>query len=693
MIIKAHSVPILASRLSAMQERLIGSEKFVRLVSAPTGSGKSYAFMRAVLDENRHVLFIVPTKRLLQNLIEDARERARECLRKRGWEDNRIQAWTHGQIIEWSGNQTPDGDESLTATRVRQFLSGGMLSTGRIIFAIPEVVVQMISGIRIAGASAVNPFLYLRRFDHVVFDEFHTIDDRSFGLACLFALLAVTERQGKVSLLSATPVDVTTVLKRAGVAPDDVETIAERIVDGRPPGHRPIHGNVTVSRRQCSLRESVRLSLDEVRRAVDAGRAVIVIYDSLKDLKQEGPAVRTLLRQIGIPDEKILTLNSIDDSAQKPGEPRRGRRYSDPQRYDVLLCTSLVEVGVNFHSTLMFMEPGHNLASFVQRVGRVSRGADDGQVIVSLSEQRCRRDAWKRRVAEIIENHGEMNVEAFTAQILRDVRRQLEPTQKEAEAAAAIEGATVLPVPAENNSVPFYRRVSWRGAFWAALFIVAVRRTKMDVQKEARKRLNRISSNMTKLMEAKIREIEAVDVVNDNLPSRSQPHKRWVNALLTSALTYRDVGATITVVDPDRTRFRVREAFLHYATDLFNRHIVSEEDDERVIQLRSRTLDEEIRAFSGKQDVQRMTLYVSSPIGDGDFSLSILEREKKSEQLSIRLVEEWRHRFAKFIPAPGEHVQDPRKQVMGAATTLVEKLGRPPLEEDYEDSAESALFA
>ena len=69
MIIRAHSVPIMASGLSPMQERLLHSDKFVRLVSAPTGSGKSYAFMRAVLDEGEHVLFIVPTKRLLQNLI------------------------------------------------------------------------------------------------------------------------------------------------------------------------------------------------------------------------------------------------------------------------------------------------------------------------------------------------------------------------------------------------------------------------------------------------------------------------------------------------------------------------------------------------------------------------------------------------------------------------------------------------
>ena len=695
MRIRAHSVPILTSGLSAMQERLLCSEKFVRLVSAPTGSGKSYAFMRAVLAEGKHILFIVPTKRLLQNLIEDACGQAREQLRKRGWEDDRIRAWTDEQITEWSGNQTPDGDERITATRVRQFLSGGVLSAGRIIFAIPEVVVQMISGIRMAGASAVNPFLYLRRFDHIVFDEFHTIDDRSFGLACLFSLLAVEERQGKVSLLSATPIDVTQVLEQTGVTSDDIEMIAEEVVDGHPPGHRPIHGNVTVSLRDYSLPESVRLSLDAVRASIAKGHTVIVIYDFLSrqdggGLKQEEPAIRAMLREIGVPEQRILPIDSIDDSERKPGEPRRGHRYDDPRDYDVLLCTSSVEVGVTFHSTLMFMEPGHDLASFVQRVGRVSRGADDGQVIVSLSEQRLRRDAWTRRIADVVEGRDELDVQAFTTQILRDVRRRLGPARKEAKTAAA-DAAAVF----SRRDVPFYRHASWRGAFWAALFIVAVRRTRMEVQREARERLRQISPAVVRFVEAKVGEILSVEMVNDNLPRRSQPHKRWVEALLASALTYRDIGATITVVDPNRTRHSATESFLRRATDILRYHIASEEDGERVIHLMSRTLNEEIRTFSGKQEAQRMTLYVPSPIGERDFSLSILEREKKTERLNVRLVEEWQHRFAKFIPAPGEHVQDPRKKVMGAATVLVEKLGRPPLEEDYEenDSAESALFA
>ena len=666
-----------------MQERLQRSDKYVRLVSAPTGSGKSYAFMRAVLDEGAHVLFIVPTKRLLQNLMEDARAQAWEQLGARGMENARIDAWIADRIIEWSANQTSDGSASLAATRIRQILGGGTHSDGRVIFAIPEVVVKMISGIRIAGATAINPFLYLRRFDHIVFDEFHTIDDRSFGLACLVSLLAVSERQGKVSLLSATPIDVTKILERIGIGPDYTEKIAEEVVDGHAPGHRPIHGNVAISLRECSLPESIVLSTDAIRTSIGGGHTVIVIYDSLKRLKREEPAIRRTLVEAGVPSARVLAINSIDDSERKPGEPRRGRRYEDPRDYDVLLCTSSVEIGVTFRSKLMFTEPGHGLASFVQRVGRVSRGADDGQVFVSLSDQRRTREAWTRRIADVIEHRDEMDVQTFIGEILRDVRRRLEPTRKEA--ATDLEAVRALP--------PFYRRASWRGAFWAALFIAAIRQTKMNVQKEAKARLWRIAPGVVRFVDAKIGEILSVDVVNDNIRRQSQPHKRWVEALLKSALSYRDIGAAIVVVDPNGTRHTVSESFLRRATDILKRHIATDEDGERMVHLLSRTLDEEIRTFPGGEDVQRLMLYVPSPIDEGSFSLSIREREKGTEQLNVRLVEEWRNRFGRFIPEPGKDVRDPRKKVMGAATALVEKLGRPPLDEDYEDSTESALFA
>ena len=663
-----------------MQEHLLRSKRYVRLVSAPTGAGKSYAFMRAVVDEDAHVLFIVPTKRLLQNLLEDAREQARKRLRERGLDESGIDAWIDQRILEWSGNQAGDEHARLSALRARQLLDGAHTG-GRVIFAIPEVVVRMISGIGIAGASAINPFLYVRRFDHLVFDEFHTIDDRSFGLACLLSLLAVTERLGRVSLLSATPIDVTRVLEQTGVGADDVEMISEDLVDGHPPRHRPIHGNVAVSLRECPLPESFALSIDQVRASIAAGRTVIVIYDSLERLKRDELAIRSILFNGGVPNARVLAINSIDDSERRAGEPLRGRRYEDPRNYDLLLCTSSVEIGVTFRSTLMFMEPGHGLASLVQRVGRVSRGADDGQVIVSLSRERRRRHVWIRRVASVLEGHDEMHVCAFIGNILRDVKRRLEPTPKEAE----------TDLLADDPTVPFYRRASWRGAFWAALFIVAIRRKRMRVQKEASARLREIAPSIVRFVEARIGEILSVAVVNDDLPRQSQPHRRWVDALLASALTYRDIGSTVVVVDPDGKRHTVTESFLRRATDV--PLVFAEENGSRVIYLPSRTLDEKIRASSTRKEIQRLVLYVPSPIGVGDFALSVPERERGTEQIHLRLVEEWRHRFAAFMPRTGDRVPNPRQKVMAAATCLVERLGRPPLDEDYDDSGESALFA
>ena len=684
MVIRSHSVPTLPSGLSPMQERLLRSEKPVRLVSAPTGSGKSYAFMRAVLDEGANVLFIVPTKRLLQNLIEDARDQAREQLGERGLESAKVDAWLEERIIEWSGGQASTGDAKLSTTRVRQLLDGGAHPDGRVIFAIPEVVVGMISGIALTGASVVNPFLYVRTFDHIVFDEFHTIDDRSFGLACLLSLLAVTEHRGKVSLLSATAIDVTKVLERIGVESDQVDQIAEQVADGHPPGHRPVHGNVAVSVSKRSLPELIAQNVGAVRASIGNGHTVIIIYDSLKRLKQDQPAIRTILAKAGIANERVLAINSIDDSERKPGEPRRGRHYKDPRDYDVLLCTSSVEMGVTFRSTLMFTEPGHGLTSFVQRVGRVSRGADDGLVIVSLSDQeRLNRNAWMRRVAQVVERHDEVGVRTFIDDVLRDVRRRLEPTPKE--------GAT----NSESNDemIPYYRRASWRGMFWAALFIVAILRKKMTVQREASARLREVAPGVVRLVDAKVGQIQSVGVVNDNLRRQSQPHTRWVNALLSSALSYRDIGATVVVTDPNGTRHTVSESFLRRSTDILNRHIAADDGGERVVQLMSRSLDEELRASPRKVEMQRMTLYVHSPIGEGSFSLSIRERDKGTEQLNMRLIKEWASRFDRFLTPSGESVQDPRKRVMEAATALVERIGRPPLDEDYEDSAESAMFA
>ena len=65
-------------------------------------------------------------------------------------------------------------------------------------------------------------------------------------------------------------------------------------------------------------------------------------------------------------------------------------------------------------------------------------------------------------------------------------------------------------------------------------------------------------------------------------------------------LTYRDIGATLTIVDPDGTCCRVRESFIRRSTEILRRYIPYEKDGERVVELESKTLDQEIQGYSGK---------------------------------------------------------------------------------------------
>ena len=669
-----------------MQESLLRCEKLVRIVSAPTGSGKSYAFIRAVLEEGAHVLFLVPTKRLLQNLINDTRTQARDYLRERGLTDAQIGAWTDDRIIEWSGNQTANGQQSLSGMRVRQLLGGGVPTDGRIIFAIPEVVVGLISGIRIGGATTVNPFSYLRIFDHIVFDEFHTIDDRFFGLASLMSMLAVEERRAKVTLMSATPVDVSRILERLGVGATEISQIVESVVPGWPSGHRPIHGDVEICLSEFPLSELLIRHMDAIHASVSAGHTVIVIFDSLERLSKAASGITAALTDAGVAGDRILEISSQADSRKLPGAPLRGHEYADPRNYDVLLCTSSVEVGVSFRSTLMFLEPGFGPASFVQRIGRVARGQFDGRAIVSLPDDRRRRDAWTRAIVRLVDRRAEVEVETFQAELLRDSRKQLEPKA----------GEDPPTVASDSHGMRLYRRPSWRGAFWAALFIVAIRRTKMTVQRQARDRLWRISPRLVKFIDARIGEMLSVDFVNANLPKTRQPHKLWVDALFQRAIRYREIGSTLVVVDHDEKSTRVLESYLRRTTRILEQHVVHDEDRGRVIYLRSTSLRHEVERFSGKKTSPRLRLHVRSPIGDNGFSLSVPEATFRSSHLSSRLVEEWHCQFHRYIPSSRDDRNEPRKTVMGAATALVDVLGIPPLEEDYEEdetAGESAVFA
>ena len=266
-----------------------------------------------------------------------------------------------------------------------------------------------------------------------------------------------------------------------------------------------------------------------------------------------------------------------------------------------------------------------------------------------------------------------MDVGAFTAAVLRDVGRRLSDGGPDCSAADG---------PVEAADIAFYRSVSWRGAFWAALFFVAVEQTRMRIQGEARKRLRELSPPLAHFVRARIREILSVRIVDDCLPESSQPHKQWVDALFRQALSYRDIGATVVVVDPDGSRRRARESFLRQATGILDQEFPTVEDGEEVVYLQRRSLDEEIRSHRPSRRSRKRELRIRSPIGEPSFSLQVDEKDRRSERLCRRIVGEWRRRFQP-APSAGRDSADPRRTVLAAATALVERLGSAPSDEDY----------
>ena len=223
-----HCVPSGPEGLSPLQERILRDQSPVRIFSGPTGAGKSYAFQRAVVQYGDRVLFVVPTRRLAQNLarslIEDPGQSADEAIR-------RVVIWTSDERMRL---QAEHPEMNVGRLRFRQMRGLDLPEGGCMIIATPESVAWMLlrPGFRPRGAPAVD-LSDLARFDHVVFDEFHTIGAQGLGLAATIAQIAARTRgSARVTFLSATPIAIETPLAAFGIPVECIQTASEQVVTG-----------------------------------------------------------------------------------------------------------------------------------------------------------------------------------------------------------------------------------------------------------------------------------------------------------------------------------------------------------------------------------------------------------------------------------------------------------------------------
>ncbi|SEH07170.1 DEAD/DEAH box helicase [Candidatus Venteria ishoeyi] len=424
-IIKRHCVsndPV--TQLSTLQQNLLQEPRPVRIADAPTGAGKSYAFQRTMADNAERVLFIVPTRRLAQNLVRGLRE----DLKQAGWSQDKAQ----NKVSLWSSDASKQlreaGITRIGPLRVREILSlNYAVEGGEMIVAIPESLNNILLRKFLAEQQSDTGVLdILNNFEHIVFDEFHTIEARGFGLAALFAKLAAEGMgRAKVSFLSATPLEIQPVLEKLGVPTQKIALLRETISDSG----RAVHGDVRLSFNECdSMVELAEQHSAAIRQEVEQGQQVVMIYNSLAELQRQIPALEQVVRTTGIDPHACLLINSLDDSRAditNPGAFSAGRNL-EPEQFKILIATASVEMGVTFKANLLLMEPGFEPLNFLQRYGRAARGNYQGQVIVRWDDGLRKRFDWLRRLLKWATKHdGKMlEITDLSAELTRKTQKQ-----------------------------------------------------------------------------------------------------------------------------------------------------------------------------------------------------------------------------------------------------------------------------
>lgn len=524
-----------SSGLSPLQERMLNDPAPIRIFAAPTGAGKSYAFQKGMRERSERVLFIVPTRRLAQNLGEGL---VSDLMRDGVPEEEALK-----QVFLWTSDErqrqeTAEPEIRSRDRRIRQIRAEAAGNGGGfMIIATPESVAWYLlnSHMRSDGMDPEN-LLDLLRLSHIVFDEFHTIEARGMGMSCALATFAwQTLGTARISFLSATPIDLKTTLVGFGIPPDRIAVAKEMVVTGtaaETAGLRAIHGDVAIRiETGDGLLDALEihrpLVLENLART-DDGRQVVLVYDSVKQLLATKHALAAWFDGIGIRAAERLAVNSVDDSVDREmSELFTIGRQNDPRRFKVLVATSSIEMGVTFKAGLILMEPGHDACSFVQRIGRVARGDLPGSVIVHVTRPQLDRHAWLRQLMrDLGQQSTKIEVDRFCEMVLRAISARFEVSAAEL---------------AQEQGV--FRRMPQSAIWCAGLFWAALVRSAH--YKGIRDTLRNFRPHHGVVVEALLVKLEK---------SRLDAARAWAKAFVLEARRLRMILPKVCLIDPQGQR-------------------------------------------------------------------------------------------------------------------------------------------
>ena len=237
-------------------------------------------------------------------------------------------------------------------------------------------ILQRLAGgeidILIGTHALIEEAVQYKNLGYVVIDEQHR-----FGVEQRSRLWAKgAEQLPHILVMTATPIPRTLAMTLYG-------DLSVSVIDELPPGRKPV--------RTLHFTESSRLKVNGfLRREIDAGRQVYVVFPLISgseklDYKNLEDGAESLADVF--PPPKYVT--SVVHGKMKPAEKDYGMRLFVEGKSNMMIATSVIEVGVNVpNATVMVIESAERfgLAQLHQLRGRVGRGAEQSYCILMTKE-------------------------------------------------------------------------------------------------------------------------------------------------------------------------------------------------------------------------------------------------------------------------------------------------------------------
>lgn len=347
-------------------------EKFpdFTIITAPTGTGKSYAFPFPVLNsknnnsfgglrQRKRGLIVLPTNALINELHENFTDTFKEI---------KVGKLTGKHLNEL---QKKGFDRWIEILKISQ--------QNDLIITNPDIINYAMHGgyhQKYWGKTGRKEFHnFLQVFDYIIFDEYHLYDESQIAniLTLTFMRDIFLRENHKIKYLfvSATPEPgLKEILQDFNFKFEEIiEDVVETLDNARA-----IHGKLEVEIHQTNkFTQLIESKYDEIENEINAGKKVLIIFDTIAELFKFSKLI----------SDRFTNYNIIKSTGYASQDEDQNKLIKTA---NIVLATNKVEVGVNYGIEYVIMQPGKFYRNFVQRFGRVSRGDLSGKIVVAVKE-------------------------------------------------------------------------------------------------------------------------------------------------------------------------------------------------------------------------------------------------------------------------------------------------------------------